>query len=317
MLTWTKENLLLPAVRWFDNGSREEQEKRAAKGVDWARVGSFVLLHVMCLGVFWVGWSWFAVLFAVGFYMLRAFFITGFYHRYFSHRTYKTSRPFQFVLAVLGNTAVQRGALWWAAHHRQHHAKSDQDGDPHSPIEHSLYWAHMGWITAAQNFPTRYKLIPDFTKFKELRFLDRFDTIVPFMLAGGMFAFGSLLERFAPSLGVTGPMMLIWGFFISTTILFHVTCLVNSAAHLTGRRRYKTTDSSRNSLWIALLTMGEGWHNNHHHYPGSTRQGFYWWEIDVTYYTLKMMSWVGLIWDLKPVPEHALESGRVGELATE
>ena len=300
------------ARSWFDNGAQTASpDGDRATGVDWARLVPFVVVHFSCLAVIWVGWSPVAVAVAIGMYLLRAFFVTGFYHRYFSHRTFKTSRPAQFLFAVAGNSAAQRGPLWWAAHHRQHHRTSDHEGDPHSPHEHSLYWSHMGWITSRENFRTRLELIPDLAKYPELRWLDRFDTLVPLAYAAFTFGLGALLARVAPGLGTSGPQMLIWGFFVSTVILFHVTCLVNSAAHLMGRQRFKTTDESRNSLVVALLTLGEGWHNNHHHYPAATRQGFYWWEIDVTYGVLKAMSWVGLIWDLAPVPRKVLEKGRL------
>ena len=136
----------------------------------------------------------------------------------------------------------------------------------------------------------------------ELRFLDRFDILVPVALAVFLFLLGGWLETRAPGLGTNGPQLLIWGFFVSTVVLFHATVTINSLAHVWGKRRYQTRDDSRNNLWLALLTLGEGWHNNHHHYPASTRQGFYWWEIDITFYLLKAMSWVGLVWDLKPVP---------------
>jgi stearoyl-CoA desaturase (delta-9 desaturase) len=308
---------MLKSLRsWFDNGApTASPETDDQSGVDWVRVVPFLSVHLACLAVIWVGWSPVAVAVGIGMYLLRAFFVTGFYHRYFSHRTFKTSRPAQFVFALLGNSAVQRGPLWWAAHHRQHHRTSDQEGDPHSPHEHSLYWAHMGWITSHANFRTRLELVPDLAKYPELRWLDRFDSLVPLLYGVFTFALGAVIVHYAPSLGTSGPQMLIWGFFISTVILFHVTCLVNSAAHLVGRQRYKTTDESRNSLIVALLTLGEGWHNNHHHYPAATRQGFYWWEIDITYGLLKVMSWLGLIWELSPVPRKVLERGRIAEAA--
>ena len=298
-------------VSWFDSAASPNNDPEALNvGVDWARVGSFVLLHGGCLAVLWVGWSPVAVAVAVALHLLRVFFVTAFYHRYFSHKAFGTSRVAQFLFAVAGNTSVQRGPLWWAAHHRHHHATSDREGDPHSPHRHSLYWSHMGWITARENFPTRTRLIPDLMRFPELRFLDRFDTLVPLLLAASLFALGAALERRLPGLGTSGPQMLVWGFFISTTALFHVTSLVNSGAHLVGRRRFATRDDSRNSFLIAVLTGGEGWHNNHHHYPASARQGFYWWEFDPTYYALRAMAALGLIWDLKPVPSQVLAEGR-------
>lgn len=302
-------NVIRSVKSWFDT-AEHQQDPSGPVRVDLSRVLSFVFLHVGFLGLIWVGWSPFAVGFAIASYFARMFFITGFYHRYFSHRTFDTSRPMQFLFAVAGNTAVQRGALWWAAQHRHHHAHSDEPEDPHSPVAHGLYWSHMGWLTSQSNFRTRHELIPDLAKYPELRWLDRFDTAVPALYAVGTFLLGFLLNRFVPALGVDGPQMLVWGFFISTAALLHATCLVNSAAHWWGSRPYKTTDQSRNNLWVALVTLGEGWHNNHHHYPASARQGFRWWEIDVTYYMLKAMGAIGLIRKLRPVPAHALTRGR-------
>ena len=297
------------ARSWFDT-SASQQEETGPVRVNWPRVVPFAILHLGCAAVLWVGWSPVAVGVAVAGYFVRMFFITGFYHRYFSHRSFRANRFWQFMFAIAGNTAVQRGALWWAANHRHHHAHSDEDEDPHSPHAHGLYWSHIGWLTSRRNFRTRDELISDFTKFPELRWLDRFDTLVPIAYAAAMLGLGSLLHAVRPEWGVTGGQMLVWGFFISTAVLLHGTCLVNSAAHWWGKRPYETTDQSKNNWWVALLTLGEGWHNNHHHYPASARQGFRWWEVDVTYYVLKAMSWVGIVRDLKPVPAHALERGR-------
>jgi len=289
---------LLGAVRsWFDNASGNPQSR-------WARVVPLLVLHLGCLGILWVGWSPIAVGAAIGLYALRAFFVTAFYHRYFSHRTYRTSRVAQAVFGVLGNTAVQRGPLWWAAHHRAHHRHTDQPGDPHSPRLRGLWWSHVGWLTSPDNYPTDVAQVRDLARFPELRWLDRFDTLVPLLYGLSLFAVGEALRDH----GTSGPQMLVWGFFVSTTILFHVTSLVNSGAHRVGRRRYVTGDDSRNSFWIALLTLGEGWHNNHHHYPGAVRQGFYWWEIDVTWYVLRLLALTGMIWDLHPVPARAREA---------
>lgn len=279
--------------------------------MDWVRAIPFLLLHVSCLAVFLVGWSTTAVLAAVFFYVLRMFAITGFYHRYFSHRTFKTSRWFQFLFAAIGNASAQRGPLWWAAHHRHHHIHSDEETDLHSPREHGLFWSHLGWFLSESNFATRYQSIKDFAQYPELRFLNRFDILLPVLFGIFVFSFGVFLETFAPSLGTNGWQMLVWGFCISTVLLYHGTFMINSMAHKMGRARYNTGDDSRNSLILALITLGEGWHNNHHHYPASTRQGFYWWEIDITYYILKVFSWMGLIWDLAPVPRKALEANKI------
>jgi stearoyl-CoA desaturase (delta-9 desaturase) len=241
---------------------------------------------------------------------LRLVAITGFYHRYFSHRTFRTSRALQFVFAVLGTMAVQRGPLWWAAHHRHHHAHADEADDSHSPAQHGFWWSHVGWFMNRSNFRTRSEMIRDLMRYPELRFLDRFDIVPPIALAALLFFGGNALADAYPQLGTSGAQLLIWGFFISTVVLHHVTFTVNSLAHRFGRRRYATRDDSRNNWWIALLTFGEGWHNNHHHFPGSVRQGFYWWEIDLTYYLLRAMAACGLIWDLKTVPARFRDARR-------
>ncbi len=306
-------------MRWFDSYAVKPEAKpgiireveTAAKKVDWVRVLPFIALHVACLAVFWVGWSWVAVGVAVAGYAVRMFAITGFYHRYFSHRTFNTARFTQFLFALFGNSAVQRGPLWWAAHHRQHHRHSDKFEDPHSPEQHGFIWSHMLWITSKENFATGLKEVKDLAKYPELVFLDRFDILVPVVLGTAMYGLGFALETFAPGLGTNGWQMLIWGFFISTIVLFHGTCTINSLSHLFGGRRFDTAESSRNNPLLALITFGEGWHNNHHHFPGAVRQGFYWWEYDLTYYGLKIMSWLGIIWELNKVPARVYEQARL------
>lgn len=299
-------------VRWFDSwtGAAAVPPEDADRP-DWLRIIPFAFLHLACLGVIWVGWSPVAVLVAVALYVIRMFAVTGFYHRYFSHRTFKTSRLWQFLFAVLAGTAVQRGPLWWAAHHRHHHRHSDQEDDRHSPSQHGFYWSHVGWIISKGNFRTNIEYVRDLAKYPELVFLDRFDTLVPILLAGSMFGLGACMESFVPGLGTNGLQMLVWGFFISTVVLFHATCTINSLAHVFGRQRYQTGDHSRNSFLLALLTLGEGWHNNHHHFPASTRQGFYWWEIDITWYLLRGLSWLGIVSDLRGVPERVRAAERI------
>jgi len=278
--------------------------------IDWARIIPFIALHLACLAVLWVGVSWIAVVVALLSYAIRMFAITAFYHRYFSHRTFKTSRPVQFFFALIGAASTQRGPLWWAAHHRHHHKSADRQEDPHSP-RHGFLWSHMGWFLSRKHFSTDHSQIPDLMKYPELRLLDRYDLLVPVVYAVGMFFLGVLLNTAFPGLGTSGWQMLVWGYFISTVVLIHVTLTINSLAHVWGRRRYATSDDSRNNWFLALLTLGEGWHNNHHHFPGSARQGFYWWEIDISYYVLRMMSWVGLVRELKPVPEAIRRARRV------
>jgi len=290
---------------WFDSGNATASSNAARGGVDWARIIPFILVHAVCLTVIWVGWSPVAVLAALVLYFVRMFAITAFYHRYFSHRSFKTSRAAQLIFGLLGASAVQRGPIWWAAHHRHHHAHSDQPADVHSPVCHGFLRAHMGWFLTHEGFEADAKLVRDLLKFPELRWLDRFDIAVPFVLAVAIFLLGVLLHHVAPQLATTGWQLLVWGFFISTVLCYHGTYLINSLSHVMGRQRYRTGDSSRNNWLLALITLGEGWHNNHHHYPSAASQGFYWWEIDITYYVLKFLSWLGIIWDLRVIPVQA------------
>jgi stearoyl-CoA desaturase (delta-9 desaturase) len=288
-------------LRWFDTEGPGEPGPDDDR-VDLLRVLPFIGMHVMCFGVIWVGFSWFAFWTAVILYALRMFAITGFYHRYFSHKSFKTSRPVQFLFALLGSSSVQRGPLWWAAHHRNHHRHSDTEHDPHSPMYRGFFRSHMGWFLTPRGFRTDRSMIKDLLRFPELRALDRFDILVPVALATALFLLGDWLERGMPELGTTGPQLLVWGFFVSTVVLFHASVTINSLAHRFGRRRFDTADESRNNWLLALITFGEGWHNNHHKFPGSARQGFRWWEFDLTYYVLRVFALFRIVWDLKPVP---------------
>ncbi len=299
---------------WFDTQATAAAETPVAEAeavcIDWLRAAPFIAMHVACLAVFVVGVSPVAILVAAGLYALRMFALTAFYHRYFSHRTFRTSRAVQFAFALIGASCVQRGPLWWAAHHRNHHRHADTPLDPHSPTLRGFLWSHVGWFLTPKAFGTDWARIPDLAKYPELRWLDRYDTLVPVALAAFLYGVGALLEHVAPHLGTTGPQMQVWGFFVSTVLLFHATVTINSLAHRYGRRRFDTRDDSRNNLWLALLTFGEGWHNNHHFFPGSVRQGFRWWEIDLTWYVLRAMAALGLVHGLKPVPGWVLEKAR-------
>ncbi len=301
-------------LHWFDTDARSPAAAAPADPdghrIDWLRAIPFVGLHLACVAVIWVGVSWVAVVVAVLLYAVRMFAITAFYHRYFSHRTFHTSRVVQFLFALIGASSVQRGPLWWAAHHRNHHRHADQPLDPHSPREQGFWWSHMGWFLTREGFRTDWSRIPDLAKYPELRWLDRFDTLVPVVLAAALFGLGALLQHVAPSLGTTGPQMLVWGFFVSTVVLFHATVTINSLAHRFGKQRYDTGDDSRNNLWLALLTFGEGWHNNHHFFPGTARQGFRWYEVDITWYGLRLMQALRLVNGLKPVPAWVLAKAR-------
>lgn len=249
---------------------------------------------VAIVGVIYSGWSWSGLALAVALYYARMFFVTGAYHRYFSHRSFKTSRAFQFLLALGGSTTLQKGVLWWAANHRHHHRASDQENDIHSPRVGGFWWSHAGWILVEDHQNTLWSDIRDMAKYPELRWLNRnhlapaIGLAVLLLLAGGWHA-------------------LLWGFFVSTTLLWHGTFTINSLSHIVGRRRYETTDDSKNNWVLAIVTMGEGWHNNHHYHMSSTNQGFFWWEIDMTYMTLKLLSYFGIVWDLRKPPQHILE----------
>jgi len=264
--------------------------------LDWVPTTVYWGIHVLALGVFLVGGSTTdLVLFAVTFWP-RIFFVTGGYHRYFSHKTYRTSRPFQLALAFLGTTCVQKGPLWWASLHRHHHRYSDQPEDVHSP-RRGFWYSHQAWIEDPQWQATRVELIPDFAKYPELRFLNKWHVLGPAALIGVCVAVG----------GLSG---FLWGFCLSTTLLWHSTYTINSLSHRWGKVRYETGDDSRNNWVLALLTLGEGWHNNHHRYQASARNGFYWWEVDLTYYVLLGLERLGLIWDLRQPPAAVLAEGR-------
>jgi stearoyl-CoA desaturase (delta-9 desaturase) len=297
-------------VAWFDSYSNNLRESNPEQ-IEFLRILPFVLMHIAMVGVFFVGFSPIALILCLVLYGLRMFAITGFYHRYFAHKAFKTSRPVQFIFAFLAASSAQRGPLWWASHHRHHHAHSDKPDDSHSPVQHGFIWSHISWFLTNKNFMPKNERIKDLLVYPELKFLDRFDVIAPLFLAISLYVLGIILETYAPQLETNGLQLLVWGFIISTVLLYHMTFTVNSLAHVWGKRRFNTSDQSRNNSFIALLTLGEGWHNNHHHFPSAARQGFYWWEIDLTYYGLKILSGLGLIWDLRKVPADVLKHKRI------
>jgi stearoyl-CoA desaturase (delta-9 desaturase) len=260
--------------------------RRSGKLPNWLKTSPFIGLHLACLALLFTGVTPLALVLGGTMYFLRMFGITAVYHRYFSHRSYKTSRVMQFLLACLGCSALQKGPLWWASHHRQHHRYSDTPDDPHSPHVTSFWWSHVGWILSDSYSDTPVHVIRDWHRYPELRWLDRNHWLPGFTLAAVCFLIG-------------GWVGLVWGFVVSTVLLYHATFSINSLSHLIGRRRYATEDDSRNNFVLALITLGEGWHNNHHHYQSSANQGFYWWEIDISFGLLRVLSWFGLVWDLR------------------
>ncbi len=259
----------------------------------WFGAAPFIIVHLLSFGALWTGVNTIDVVVCIGLYYLRMFAVTAGYHRYFSHRTYKTSRAFQFFMAFLAQTSSQKGALWWAAHHRHHHKYSDQPEDIHSPVQSGFWYSHVGWLFD-DTAETDYSKIKDLARYPELVWLNKYWMVPPILLGFTVWAF----------LGWSG----LWiGFMLSTTLLWHGTFTINSLSHVFGKRVYETTDDSRNSMILALITCGEGWHNNHHYYQASTRQGFRWWQIDMSYYALKMLSWVGIVWDLREPPQKVLD----------
>lgn len=310
---------MLNRVRqWIDSWSRPIQVQTSSsesKKIQWVRIIPFIILHVACLGIFYVGVSWFAVTFMLLFYLIRMFSIAAFFHRYLSHKTFQTSRIVQFVFVLIGTMSAQRGPLWWAAHHRYHHRFTDTEHDPHSST-YGFWYSHLGWFLNDYNFATRKEVVKDWLKYPELVWLDRFSLIIVLLTAVSIYALGEWLAVVYPSLATSGLQLLVWGFVVSTVLLIHATLCINSLAHLYGSRDFETEDQSRNNLFLSIITLGEGWHNNHHYYAGSARQGFYWWQIDITYYLLKIMSWIGLVWGLKPIPARVYEFSKIAQSAT-
>ena len=277
-------------------GALWQTSRRPTKGINWVKCAPFIGLHIACLAAFLTGVNTTAWILCGLTYFLRMFGITAGYHRYFAHRSYKTSRVGQFLLACLGCSALQKGPLWWAAHHREHHRYSDRPGDPHSPHETNFWWSHVGWILSEEYDQTPYEEIRDWSAYPELRWLDRYHWL-PGILLGVL------------CLLIGGWVGLVWGFVISTVLVYHATFTINSLSHLIGTRRYATDDDSRNNLFLALITLGEGWHNNHHHYRSSANQGFFWWEIDISYAIIRILSLFGLVWDVRTPGAKALAYG--------
>ncbi|NTW85976.1 MAG: acyl-CoA desaturase [Holophagaceae bacterium] len=264
---------------------------------------SFVLVHLGCLAALWLTFSWKLVALCVALYLVRMFAVTAGYHRYFSHRAYRMGRVPQFLMAFLAQTSAQKGVLWWAANHRHHHRHSDTPQDLHSPVVDGFWWSHLGWVLSDAYDTYDPAAIEDFARFPELRFLDAYHWLCPWLLGALVFGFGIWT-------GLGGWETLVWGFAISTVLLWHGTFCINSLTHVWGTRRFETGDQSRNNLVLALITLGEGWHNNHHHYQASCRQGIRWWEVDPTFYALKVLSWLRVVRDLRPFPQAAMGASR-------
>jgi stearoyl-CoA desaturase (Delta-9 desaturase) len=300
----------------------ENMEKELRNEPITKSIIEFVAIHTLPLLAFFTGVTSFDWIMCAFLYFFRMFWITGGYHRYFAHKSYQTSRWFQFVIAFMAQTSMQKGALWWAAHHRIHHRTSDTAEDPHSMKIYGFLYSHFGWIMSPDFKVTHYNLIQDYAKFPELRWLNRNHLVPSLTLLFMVFLIGGFVND-TPAvlkgveiggwhLGGALSAALIQ-FVLSTAILYNGTFSINSLMHKIGRPRYKTGDESKNSFFLALLTMGEGWHNNHHYYQVAARNGFFWWEIDCTFYILKVFSWFGLVWDLKGVPAEVMHSESLDE----
>ncbi|MBP9114150.1 MAG: acyl-CoA desaturase [Polyangiaceae bacterium] len=267
--------------------SRKSTDER----LDWVAAVPFFGLHLLAVvGLFYFGFSWKGFGLAIALYYFRMFGVTGGYHRYFSHKTFETSRVFQFLLAFFAMTSTQKGVLWWASHHRIHHKRSDKPDDVHSRKQHGFIWSHLGWIVSHRHDETEWSEIQDLAKYPELRFINKHHHLPTVLYVIVLYLAG-------------GPFAVFWGFCVSTTLLWHGTFTINSLAHWLGRRRYDTTDESKNSLLLALVALGEGWHNNHHYYPKACNQGFYWWEIDITYYVIRTLEALRIVWNVETPPK--------------
>lgn len=272
------------------------------------------IVHLACLGVFFVPVTPALVITAIVLYFVRVFSWEAGSHRYFSHRSYKTSRAFQFVLALMAAFAGQRGVIWWAVHHRAHHRYSDRDPlDQHSPVLHSLWHAHFGWMLNQQALDTDLDAARDLAKFPELVWINKYHYLFPLSLLIATFAVGQYTAFFGRT-GL-GASALVWTFFLSMVLSQQAAFSLNTAMHgirpgWLNRRRYETDDTTTNLWLLAIPTLGAAWHNNHHRHMNSARTGFFWWELDPTYAILRVLSWFGIVWDLVPVPQAVLDEGR-------
>jgi stearoyl-CoA desaturase (delta-9 desaturase) len=277
------------------DGSSPAKHLRA---LDPSGLGMFVAVHVgAVVGIFFTGISWFAIEIMLASYVVRMWAITAGYHRYFSHRSFKTSRVFAFIMGAIGTVGLQRGPLWWAAQHRKHHRFSDTKDDHHSIHQHGLWWAYGGWAFGVQNLADDYELVRDFARYPELRWLNKYHFFFPALVAALVWI-------------VFGTTAFVWGVLVTTVLQWNAIFAGNIYCHLFGRRRFETKEFSTNSLIFGLLLLGEGWHNNHHYSPRTARQGFTWWEVDFTYYVLKLLEQLGLVWDLHPIPRRAMSGSR-------
>lgn len=295
-----EEDLLDPPpespLSFRESRAKEQAGALLPEGVNWGAVGWIAFLHLGALAApFTFTWQGLAAAFALHWLTGGIGICLGF-HRLLTHRSFLTYKPLRWAIAWIGGLAGEGSAIYWVANHRKHHALSDQPGDPHSPHD-GAWWSHMLWLSRAMSRSTYQAHVrrwaPDLQKDAALRFLARTFLLWHFLLGGALFAMGYWLggTQLAWSL-------VVWGMFVRLVGVLHATWLVNSASHMWGYVNYETTDDSRNNWWVALMSYGEGWHNNHHAYPRMALHGHRWWEVDVTFRTIRLMQRLGLAWDV-------------------
>lgn len=265
-----------------------------------------IAVHVGAIGVLFVAGTWADWITLAVVAYLRGLISTIGYHRFFAHRSFKTSRVAQFFLASACCANLQQGPMWWAAYHRHHHRYSDEPGDVHSPHHGGFWWAYCGWLFIP--LQPQWEQVRDLRRFPELVLLERFWQIPGILLAVTFWLIG-------------GWSLLCIGFCLSAVLSFQLTFVVNTLGHLIGSRRYPTPDHSTNSFLLALMSLGDGWHNNHHHYPHTAQAGFFWWEVDGAFRVIRVFERLGIIWDVRRVPDHklvpAVETAQTGDLQEE
>ncbi len=261
-------------------------------------------VHFALLAIPFVEFTWWSVLAIFVVTRICGVGVTVGLHRYFSHRAFKTTRWFQFVLGFMGCTALQKGPLWWPIHHRLHHRHSDRKDDPHSPVVDGFWYGHIGWLFSRDLMNPDQAVVKDLMKYPELVWLDRFWMLPGLMLAAACYAV----------LGMNG---LIYGYCLSVVFVFQVTFAVNSIGHLWGPQRFATGEGSRNNPVLGILAMGDGWHNNHHRAPSSARHGFAWYELDLAYQCIRLLAFLGLAWDVKQPPASVMAGGEAIPNATD
>ena len=272
----------------------------------------FLSVHIGAIYALTISPSSFALFMVFLMYFIRMFGITAGFHRLFSHRSFKTNRAFQFFLAYAATCSAQMGPIWWAAHHRHHHKYTEQIEDPHTPTLKGFFWAHVGWIMSPVNSPTKEEYVGDLMKYPELKWLDKYHYFAPFSLVILLYGLGEFMAVNYAQYNTNGMELVLWGFFVSTVLLYHATFMVNSVCHVFGHRTYDTKDGSVNNFLVAILTLGEGWHNNHHAFPNSEKQGHKWYQIDISHYILWSLSKIGVVWKIRDVPDDSIKERLYG-----